>query len=281
MYYTEPTKIVLQGMALGAAQKIKLIDSRYECSGGSMNDRIRDEFGLAPGSLPSFLTTKDNGNWYENDQESYTNQVFLMQVEGVINIKDDSQRERIFTLCLKYGDFSLPGGTPGYLTIGTITAKTLKIERLGSTHIYSGQHASFSFIGSGFLGQTDMACKLVHKYHACSGVSPIEGIVAGGSGCSLLMYPNRSSTIMFANIEIPAGIETEANVCFRLGIASWQFVGVLAVKRPRVENAQLFHLSSNTALQDLVKGEPFYARLILVSSLTSFDMLKVVPASVV
>lgn len=278
IFYTEPTHIVLEGMALGAAQKIKLIDADRKCSGDTMNDQIQDDYGLAPGSFSSFLTMKDPGDYYEIFQDPYTNHAYLMQTEGVLNIISDSQEEKLFTLCLKYGDLSLSGGTPGFLTVGNITAKPLKIQGLSSIHIYSGQRASFLMVGSGLLGQVEMKCKLVQKYHACTGVSKTAGIIAGGSACTLLSYPNRSSTKIFGEVMIPAGIQTEASVCVKFGTGNWRSIGALAVKRPPITNGQIFHVSSSTALGELVAGEPFYVRiqLLLSAPLTSLDMIKVV-----
>jgi len=282
IYYTELSHIVLQGMALGAAQKIKLIDaSLHTCSGDAMNDQIRDEYGMAPGSLSSFLTLKNDGEFYEIFQDEYTNHAYLMQSEGRLKIMSDSTEEQVYTLCLKYGDLSLSGGTAGYLTVGNITAKPPKMERLISTTIYSGRRTAFGIVGAGLLGQIEIACKLVEKYHTCSGVSKSAGVVAGGTGCKLIPYPNRSSTIIFADVTIPSGIETEANVCVRLGSANWRSVGVLGIKRPPVGNAQMYHVSSQTALLELVKGEPFYVKMTGSAPLLGLDMVKIVHASAV
>ena len=281
IYYTEPTSIVLQGMALGAAQKIKLVDAeRYTCSGEVMNDQIRDEYGLLPGSFSSFLTLKDPGEYYEIFQDPYTNHAYLMQSEGLLSIPGESQDEKLFTLCLKYADLSLAGGTPGYLTVGNITAKPPRIERLGSANIFSGRRDSFLIVGVGMLSNMEISCKLVQKYWPCSGSSKAVGIIAGGAECKVLPYPNRSSTNAFAVVPIPAGIETEARVCVRFDARSWSSAGILGVNRPPVASAMPVSLTSLTdPIGTFVKGEPFAIKVATSVQLGNRDMVKVVLTS--
>jgi hypothetical protein len=280
IYFTEPTAIVLQGMALGAAQKIKLIDAdKYTCSGEVMNEQLRDEYGLAPGSFSSFLTLKDPGEYYAIFQDPYTNHAYLMQSQGLVSIPSDFQDDKIFTLCLKYADFTFAGATPGFQTVGNITARPPRMERLGSTNIYSGRRDSFLIVGTGLLSSMRILCKLVQKYHSCTGSGKVEGIVAGGSGCKVLPYPNRSSTNAFAVVSIPAGIETEARVCVRFDERSWSSIGVLAVKRPPVTNAKPVSLTSLTdPISTFVKGEPFGVKVATSIPLSNQDMVKIVLA---
>ena len=282
IYFAETSRIILQGMALGAAQKIKLIDAmQYTCSGESMNDKIRDEFAVAPGSLSSFLTLVDVGDYFEIDGDPFTNHAYLMQVEGFLTVSPNKSEDKLFTLCLKYGDLSLNGGTAGYLAIGNITAKSSQMTRVVTAEIYSGFRASFEIMGFGLLTQKKMSCKVVEKYHSCSGTSSFSGIVAGGADCQFLPFPNRSSTKAFADVTIPSGVATEANICARFDSAPWTFLGSLKVKRPSFFEVQLFDPSLKSALTHVVKGEAFAAKIERNGTSGGSDMIKVVSSQAV